>query len=430
MLSRIREFNEQYGRVWAAIFGLFFILGMLCTFATFSYTVALNLDYVEDDYEELNGDWRIFADAAQNLANNEPIYETGISLNYRYAPSFALFLGVFTNPLPLRTHALIWFFINVGLYVGVAIAWYRALGLRTSLLTMSLYVLGSLWNSDLQALWYYGNITTLLMFMAAYVVIWLKEEKYIWAGVFTGFIFLTKPHWAFPIIFALLILNPQSRSLWTSFQTFLKSKYLGAMIGTYITTMLIFVVVKGPTHGLDYIKEYFKVLFDISTNYIYSDQGALSTEHGLQNTLHRLFGYPSWIEPVTWLLKLTFGLSFVWIINRVIKTGKQLELAPLVLVGSYLTTMFIIPQMQELIFAPVVFYVIWYFGTISSRIIIFPTLIYLMHSLPAFIILIAELDIPILAEVLPISFMSLLVYYGVLLYEINRLTIVKADIAT
>ncbi len=427
MLAHIREFDNQYGRIWTAIFGLFFVLGILVTIAGIIYLFAINLGYMDDDYDNLNIDWKVFDTASDNLADNEPIYtepdySIGTAVNYRYAPPFALFVGIFINWLPFDTWMVIWLIINITLYVLIAVYWYKALNIQTTLFTSAIYFLTSLWNTDLQSLWYFGNITILLMFLSAIVVLWIKDEKYIPAGIITGLILLMKPHWGFPAILALVLIDPASTNLWSSIKVFFKSRYFQSVVITYLSTMAIFVLIKGPSAGFDYIKEYFNILIDITTHYEYAKPGELSLEHGLANTLHRVFGVQNWIGEIVWLIKIIFLGSFLWATHRVIQASKQKELGNLVLVGGYLTAMFMIPEMQELILTPVVFYGLWNIGDKTSRILILPTLVYVMYALPSLTTVALGIDAPLLSEVLPISLITLILLYCAFIHEIQRLT--------
>lgn len=436
MLAHVREFDNQYGRMWTIIFGLFFVLGILVSISGILYLLALNLDYIDDDYENLNIDWKVFTTAADNLADNEPIYTepdytVGTAINYRYAPPFALFVGLFIDWLAFDTWAVIWLIVNIILYVFIALYWYKALAIRATLFATALYLLTSIWNTDLQSLWYFGNITGLLMFLAAVIVLWIKDERYIPAGIITGLILLTKPHWAFPAVLALISVGSASTNLRSSIIIFLKSGYFQSTIATYIATMLVFLMAKSLGTGLDYLKEYFSVLIDISANYDYADPGELSLEHGLSNTLHRIFGNRSWLGSVALLIKLSFLISFIWALRRVIAVGKQRDLGNLVLVGGYLTAMFMIPEMQELILTPVVFFVLWSGGNRVSQLIILPTLVYVMYALPSLTTVALQIDVPLLSEILPISLITLVLLYSAFIHEIYRLTqspkLVKAE---
>ncbi len=332
------------------------------------------------DMTSANSDKAQYDLAANSIAQGQPIFMLGpwSSLNtYRYSAPYAWLHYL------LRFNTTLWILINVVCYVAAVYLLIRAAPriLPRDLAGAFLYWLVpfAVFNSGGAANITYGNIVAQLMLCAVLAGIAFYNKKGWIGGLLLLYPALTKPQWLFPIALPLVLRD------WKTFRGTvigLVAAYIGA------NAAFIFMNPNGVSYGIDNIRLYGQYLLDAQQNYPWKGQWALTVEHGVLQTLYRLFGIQPWVA--TLLMAIRLALVGFWIAQLVRLwqrrdsiQSQSYVLSALLLTGeTYLIGMLILPEMQELVFGFAPFALIMALATVLHR----PTLrkVTLLYAVYAF----------------------------------------------
>lgn len=392
-----------------------------CVLHVVGFGVAMLVlpDFERDEVEEWS-DIDVYLDAAEAVREGESPYvldEWDDSMVYFYHPAFAL-ICVPLTVLPFRLLSLLWVAAQVAAYLGALAVWDRVLvrlewaeGVRAYRRWLPLALLFSEWYTNL----FYGNVVSTLLLLSGLMTLGMVADRPRLTGVAGALVLVAKPQWLFPLM--LPVIFRRWRFLWRA---------LIVLAVVYGLLNVAFVVITGPSYGLDTLREYPEFLTTLSDNYPW----AMNTHrfenmnHSWQQIYHSYFGDQGWLGPLTAVTKLVMLALPGLLILRAWRQRVTMDSRPALVLWfaglSYLSAMAMLAQLWEVMGSIVFFLVIQAAADRRVRHWSWLYLVYATFELQALISGITGWEWAFLPQTLPFTMMTLLLLYVILLYLVYQ----------
>ncbi len=297
-------------------------------------------------------DFVVYMTAAQHLIDKQPIYleraateeYNGFFFNYRYHPLFALSL-VPLAALPDNIARLVWTLVLGLAYIASLYVWYRvgeALQFHDNpYLKWGLVLLAvtSAWTIP----WSQGNVAVVLMLSSALLSLALIKQRPWLAAIVALSILFLKPFWLFPFILPLI--QRRFRLLATS---------LVILIGLYVLVNGVFVLLVGPSYGLEMLRQYPEYLFNLHADYPWGGTEVMfnTTQNSICQTWLRYFGPQTWTNAATLISQgLILAAAALCVILSLWKNTNPIY----VLIVCGMAPLMVLPELEEAMFGGLAF---------------------------------------------------------------------------
>ena len=375
--------------------------------------------------------------AAQHFQAREDLYLQGslerLEFHFPYSPAFAFFFAPILL-LPLGILLPLMVLLHLGAYLWLYVRWARNFE-ENNLLNVTrewarllpLYLVFSPFWDDFS----YLNIYIITALFATFLIDAVLREKLGWASFWLGAVILPiKPHWAFALALPLLL---------GRYRFFIK--LLVGAVAAYLVVTIITILAGGIEYGLRQYQDYFVFLSRLSRDFPWwgPDKPFLGYNHSImQIVLYWLGVSPANMRLAT-ILKLILLIPLGWISlkflrNPIHKAGSEVPVTALALAFVFYLGAFIwLDMVWELSLGIVIFaYLLATEESKSIRALLWilfgPYALLDIWRLVSYIALgdsVLYEGAYVLTDPLiyvPWIMMILLVFYGILLRKLNRLS--------
>lgn len=376
--------------------------------------------------------------SAQHFQAREDLYNKGslahVEAHYLYSPAFAfLFSPILLLPLQILLSLMV--VIHILVYALLYIWWNRIFA-QNNLIDVArqwasllpVYLVFSAFWDDLS----YMNTYILIALFATFLIDAVLQERLMWASFWLGAVILPiKPHWAFALALPLLL---------GQYRFFLKL-LLGAALA-YLIVAGITILAGGLDYGLRQYQDYFAFLTRLTRDYPWwgPDRPFLGYNHSIMQIVLYYFGVTATNMRLATIVKLVLLIPLAWISlkflrNPIRKGGSEVPETALALVFAFYLGAFIwLDMVWELSLGVVIF--AYLLATSEQKWIrVLLWIIFAPYALLDIWRLVSYLGFGdrilyqgsyVLTDPLlyiPWIMMILLVFYGILLLKLNRLSV-------
>jgi hypothetical protein len=383
--------------------------------------------------EHGSSDLVVYTDAAAALTARQPLYaltkeqwtlinENGVRVPtvqvFVYTPPFALIFSIFSSVLPFRYLAICFVIVLTLAYFASWYVWYRvfkALKLDAVANTVVLWMPVALTFTGWYANLYYMNIIPILLLLTGLLTWALITDQAVLAGLCATAILLAKPHWLFPFLLPIVFRQ------WKLF-----FKAIGVTVVGYLVVNAAFIAIVGPTYGVQQIRDYVTFLTN-GQKFVPLDgiTPTFTTEnHSIDQTLLHYFGFQPWVFPASTAIKLALiaivVVMIVWSWRFHLRPETDGQIGLMFIWLGYLVAMVFLAELYEVFLSILIFIFLQPYLSRRLKWIGMLVFAYIWFEIPSAIGLATNINVLILSQSLPLTLITLLILYGLLLILIPR----------
>jgi hypothetical protein len=291
-------------------------------------------------------DTQAYLDAGLMYRQRQPLYILGelstfTDLHYhhqfRYHPAFAAVMSLFPETSVFKIGWML--FLGVTYSVGLYL-WTKVFDNKKFTNSLIFAAIAADWLGVLA----FGNISPFLAFLSVCMTLSIQRGKFAQAGLLGVIALLTKPHWAFPLLLPLLKRN------WRGLGITLLTAYIA-----YVGVNLIYIAVTAPDYAMQTLRDYITFTATLPTRIpIWGTEAMFDTmQNSLYQTFSRYLGVGALASVLTLVVQFGTASLFAWSVYRVVIRQKGNPL--LVMLLGYVTTMILLPQVDEFILGGVIY---------------------------------------------------------------------------
>ncbi len=378
----------------------------------------------DPDYNRQNiangSDLVAYLDAADAVRARAPLYQltpwSGVMANY-YHPLFALAFSVIAD-MPFRLLSVLGVLGQIACYLGGLIVWYRVLRFLTLDRAAHMYIAWlpvALMSTPFFANLAYWNLASTLLLLSGLLVLAILKERLLTAVLLALPVALTKPQWLFPLLLLLVFRR------WK----FLAQLIVGLCIA-YLAVNVSYLVLVGPTYGLQSLQDYATFLARLDQNYPWEGQSPvfLHMNHSWRQIFLHYFGPEPWVPVASAAAKVLMTAALGWQVLRAwqrrVTVQDYPQLVMLFTWSGYLVAMAMLGQLWELIGGVIIFIFIQSADQRTVRVFSRLFLVYLFSEVLIILGLATKWDWLVLSQSIPQTMLALLVLFVAALILIHR----------